>query len=132
MLFLNLAANVAVGESVTSASERIIHRDLKDNKKIKQVIFKDLAEKFNLSIQHFSASDYPDSSSIQNLINHPVHIIDEDNKFTPSAFIPFCDIGGNKEIMGTRVKKFDVPVCNTFKAKVLQRTRLSNTKCTLW
>ena len=60
-----------------------------------------------------------DTDIIQKVSNHPVHIIDEEEKLSPSAFIPFCEIGSNKEIMGTRIKKFDVPVCNSFKDKIL-------------
>ena len=39
---------------------------------------------------------------------------------SPSAFIPFCDFGGNMSAMGTKIKDFAVPVCNSFQAKILQ------------
>ena len=51
--------------------------------------------------------------------NHPVHIIDGKRKMTSSSFIPFCEIGGNMSIMGTKVDQFDVPVCNSFQARIL-------------
>ena len=51
-----------------------------------------------------------------NIINHPVHIITKDNQTSPSAFIPFCDIGGNLSAMGTKMENFDLPVCNSFVA----------------
>ena len=50
------------------------------------------------------------------IINHPVHIITKDNQTSPSAFIPFCDIGGNLSAMGTKMENFDLPVCNSFVA----------------
>ena len=48
-----------------------------------------------------------------------MHLIDKDNQSSPSAFIPFCDFGGNMSAMGVKIDEFDVPVCNSFKAKVL-------------
>ena len=53
------------------------------------------------------------------LINHPVHIVTESNKVSPSAFIPFCEFGGNMSSVGVSFDKFDVPVCNSFQAKML-------------
>ena len=53
------------------------------------------------------------------IINHPVHIITSDNQLSPSAFIPFCDFGGNMSAMGVKIDLFDVPVCSSFQAKVL-------------
>ena len=52
--------------------------------------------------------------------NHPVHLRDEDGKLSPTALIPFCDIGGNLSAMGVRIDHFDVPVCNSFKAKLVK------------
>ena len=52
------------------------------------------------------------------MTNHPVHILDDKNELSPSAFIPFCSFGENMESMGTYIEGFDVPVCNSFKAKV--------------
>ena len=51
-----------------------------------------------------------------NIINHPVHIITKDNQTSPSAFIPFCDIGGNLSAMGMKMENFSLPVCNSFVA----------------
>ena len=53
------------------------------------------------------------------MTNHPVHIIDEEGNLTPSAFIPFCGYGGNMSAMGLYTNYFDAPVCNSFKAKIL-------------
>ena len=52
-------------------------------------------------------------------INHPVHIINKDNQMSPSAFIPFCDFGGNMSAVGTKIDKFDAPVCSCFQAIIL-------------
>ena len=51
--------------------------------------------------------------------NHPVHILTEEGTVSPSAFIPFCELAGNMSIVGVMLDMFDVPVCNSFKAKIL-------------
>ena len=53
------------------------------------------------------------------ITNHPPHFMTHDNQLSPSAFIPFCDFGGNMATMGVKIDQFDVPVCNAFQAKVL-------------
>ena len=52
-------------------------------------------------------------------ILHPVHIINKENSTSQSAFIPFCEIGGNLSAMGVEIDQFSFPVCNSFKEKVL-------------
>ena len=51
--------------------------------------------------------------------NHPVHFIANENKKSPSAFIPFCEFGGNMSLMGVKIDQFEVPVCNSFEPKIL-------------
>ena len=51
--------------------------------------------------------------------NHPVHIYDREGKISPSSFIPFCAFGEDMQVMGRAVKGFQDPVCNSFKAKIL-------------
>ena len=51
--------------------------------------------------------------------NHPVHIFSDNGKIVPSALIPFCEFGENMHKMGLKVEKFDIPVCNSFKAMIL-------------
>ena len=51
--------------------------------------------------------------------NHPVHILNPKSQLSPSAFIPFCDFGGNMSTMGVKIDQFAVPVCNSFQAKIL-------------
>ena len=53
------------------------------------------------------------------LTNHPVHILSENNQISQSAFIPFCDFGGNISSVGVKIDQFDVHICNSFQAKVL-------------
>ena len=38
---------------------------------------------------------------------------------SPSAFIPFCELGGNMSAMGVKIDQFDDPVCDSFQAKIL-------------
>ena len=52
-------------------------------------------------------------------VHHPVHIVNKEGGRSPSAFIPFCEFGSNMSSMGVRIEEFDVPVCNSIKAKVL-------------
>ena len=60
------------------------------------------------------------SKKIHQITNHPVHLIGEDGKLSsPSALIPFCWFGVNMSGVGVKVDQFDVPVCNSFKAKIL-------------
>ena len=50
--------------------------------------------------------------------NHPVHILNVNETFSPSAFIPFCAFGEDMKAMGKEIDGFDDPVCNSFKAKI--------------
>ena len=61
----------------------------------------------------------PDTPYIQSLSNHPVHVKDSLGKMNPSAFIPFCEFGGNMSVMGETIDQFEFPVCNKFKPRVL-------------
>ena len=38
---------------------------------------------------------------------------------SPSAFIPFCEFGGNMSAMSINKEPFKVPICNSFREKVL-------------
>ena len=50
---------------------------------------------------------------------HPVHIIKNNSKMSTSAFIPFCEFGGNMSGMGVKIDQFELSVCNSFQAKIL-------------
>ena len=54
------------------------------------------------------------------MTNHPVHIIDQEGKLSPTALIPFCEFNGNMSVMGVKIDQFDVPVCNSFRPKILR------------
>ena len=38
---------------------------------------------------------------------------------SPSAFIPFCDFGGNMSAMGKKIDQFDIPICSSCQATML-------------
>ena len=59
------------------------------------------------------------SKEIQNNLHHPVHIIDTNNNLSPSAFIPFCEFGGNMSLLGQKIEQFQVPVCSSFRKTFL-------------
>ena len=53
-------------------------------------------------------------------MNHPVHFVDSQSmKVSPSSLIPFCEFGGNMTAMGVKIDEFDIPVCTSFQAKIL-------------
>ena len=56
---------------------------------------------------------------IRKVSNHPVHIYDEVGNLSPSALIPFCDFGRSKSTIGNMMEDYELPVCDSFKAKVL-------------
>jgi hypothetical protein len=59
-----------------------------------------------------------DTSYIQSISNHPVHIVDSQGNMSPSSFIPFCEFGGNIKVLGEDIPQLDYPVCNKFKPKI--------------
>ena len=62
---------------------------------------------------------YLERNWLSRIANNPPHIFTKDMKFSPSAFIPFCEFGYNMSLMGITTEEFGVPVCNCFKEKVL-------------
>ena len=52
---------------------------------------------------------------LQTVSNHPVHILNEEGKFSPSSFIPFCHFGG--KFIGAKINDHEIPVCNIFKPR---------------
>ena len=61
-----------------------------------------------------------DNEENRRMINHPVHIIDDDGNLMPSAFIPFCFLGTNMSSLGTKIDKFSQPVCTKFMPVMLE------------
>ena len=37
-----------------------------------------------------------------------------------TALIPFCEFGGNMSVVGVKIDLFDVPVCNSFRPKIVK------------
>ena len=48
-----------------------------------------------------------------------MHIVDNHDNQSPSAFIPFCSIGSNNKTIGKHVPGFSIPVCTLFKPSFL-------------
>ena len=42
-----------------------------------------------------------------------------EGQYNPTSLIPFCEFGGSMDAMGIRVENFSVPVCNSFRATLL-------------
>ena len=42
--------------------------------------------------------------------------MNDERKFSPSSFIPFCHFGD--EFIGARMKEFETPVCNIFRPRI--------------
>ena len=57
---------------------------------------------------------------VKKVNNHPVHLINEEGELLPTALVPFCSVSGNFSVMGTKIDELDVPVCSSFKAKILE------------
>ena len=52
-------------------------------------------------------------------VKHPVHFVTKDGEMSPTAFIPFCEFGGNISAMGIQNGHFNVTICNSFQAKII-------------
>ena len=60
------------------------------------------------------------SKMLQRMTNHPVHIHNNDGQLFPTALIPFCEFGGNISVMGVNIDQFNVPVCTSFRPKIIR------------
>ena len=56
-----------------------------------------------------------DKVLLQTVSNHPVHILNDEWKISPSSFIPFCYFG--EEFIGAKINEYEVPVCNIFRPR---------------
>ena len=63
-------------------------------------------------------SGHDNALQIEKLINHPVHI--DKMGTVPSSLIPFCSFGGEMDLFGEKISKFQVPVCNLFREKIVR------------
>ena len=48
------------------------------------------------------------------------HITIEEDNSMKTALIPFCEFGGDMSVMGVMIDHFDVPVCNSFRPKIVR------------
>ena len=56
---------------------------------------------------------------LHELTNHPPHIVNERGEDSPSALIPFCELGQNMTIMRHGIKNsFSFPICKSFTPKI--------------
>ena len=49
--------------------------------------------------------------------------MDSQGNISPSAFIPFCEFGGEMEVMGEKIDKFELPVCTKFRSIIIENQR---------
>ena len=52
-------------------------------------------------------------------IQQVAHITNGDDDSIKTALIPFCEFGGDMSVMGVTMDDFDVPVCNSFRPKIV-------------
>ncbi len=91
-----------------------------DGRIIAKKLLKDLFNKLQIKEGKFELGDNRqmqknESRKIHTLDNHPVHIFDNNQDQSPSAFIPFCSFGNDMNDMGVKMEEFKIPVCNSFK-----------------
>ena len=93
-------------------------------KEYKDIFNYDENDQFFLCINKGDCSNINNSQNfldkiphLREVVNHPVHILNNDGNRNPSALIPFCQIGN--KILGKKIDEFLLPVCTGFKPKVL-------------
>ena len=64
----------------------------------------------------FQDKFYADRLVMEKVNHHPVHILTTNGDFSSSSFIPFCSFGD--KLVGSKVKGFNMPVCDIFKPKL--------------
>ena len=65
-------------------------------------------------------NNFLESREIQETIKHPVHLINKEGILMQTAMVPFCEFGGNMSVMGVKIDQFDVPVCNSFRPRIIK------------
>ena len=103
-------------------------RNLSSEKKVISFFMESVTKHLNLEHPHLAAMntgystfdqterkvDKIKNTFVQSITTHPVHILNKTGSFNPSALIPFCDLNGNMEVVGTHHSKFPIPVCSAF------------------
>ena len=59
-------------------------------------------------------------TDIEELSSHPVHIINKDRNFMPSALVPYCGIATDMLSLGDYMDNFTYPICTAFKPTLLE------------
>ena len=52
-------------------------------------------------------------------IEQVAHISTDKNSLIRTAMIPFCEFGGNMSVMGVKIDQLEVPVCKSFRPKIV-------------
>ena len=56
---------------------------------------------------------------LHQLTNHPPHFVNERGEVSPSALIPFCELGQSMKIMEHgKQDPFSIPICKSFTPKI--------------
>ena len=112
---------------------RLSKKNLSSEKKVISFFIESVTKHLNLEHPHLAAlntgystfdqterkDEKIKNTFVQSITTHPVHILNETGSFNPSALIPFCDLNGNMEIVGTFHSKFPIPVCSAFVKVIL-------------
>ena len=53
-------------------------------------------------------------------IQQVAHLTNGECESIKTALIPFCEFGGDMSVMGVTMDDFDVPVCNSFRPKIVK------------
>ena len=52
-------------------------------------------------------------------VQQVAHISTEEDSLIKTAMIPFCEFGGDMSVMGVKIDQLEVPVCNSFRPKII-------------
>ena len=52
-------------------------------------------------------------------VEQVAHISTDENSLIRTAMIPFCEFGGNMSVMGVKIDQLEVPVCKSFRPKIV-------------
>ena len=100
---------------------------VKSEKSWAKVVLNKILKQFTFKYDHIDSmakSLLPDNGEydwtlLHELSNHPVHIMKDKGKISPSSFIPYCYFGVESDQFSLEIDGFDYPVCNIFQVKVL-------------
>ena len=134
LLFQNFSKPVIL-ETLGKLNAELSKKNLSSEKKVISFFIENVTKHLNLEHPHLAALntgystfdqtkrrkiDIIKNTFVQSITTHPVHILNETGSFNPSALIPFCDLNGNMEVVGTFHSKFPIPVCSAFVKVILK------------